>query len=159
MATHSSVLAWRIPGMGEPGGLPSMGLHRVGHDWSDLAAAAAAPMTTVAKLMGKEKPGNWSTTYKWQNRLRLLSEWLGVWLQRLPGRRKWLTASWSVGDAVWWWERAQDGVRRWHALGHTSVSSGETSTFSNPVVSSHVNWKIQYLPPQRRSLWRLNVKL
>ena len=40
MATHSSVLAWRIPGTGEPGGLPSMGSHRVGHDWSDLAAAA-----------------------------------------------------------------------------------------------------------------------
>ena len=32
MATHSSVLAWRIPGIGEPGGLPSMGSHRVGHD-------------------------------------------------------------------------------------------------------------------------------
>ena len=42
MATHSSVLALRIPGMGEPGGLPSMGSHRVGHDWSDLTAAAAA---------------------------------------------------------------------------------------------------------------------
>ena len=41
MATHSSVLTWRIPGTGEPGGLPSMGSHRVGHDWSDLAAAAA----------------------------------------------------------------------------------------------------------------------
>ena len=41
MATHSSVLSWRIPGTGEPGGLPSMGWHRVGHDWSDLAAAAA----------------------------------------------------------------------------------------------------------------------
>ena len=40
MTTHSSVLAWRIPGMGEPGGLPSMGLHRVRHDWSNLAAAA-----------------------------------------------------------------------------------------------------------------------
>ena len=40
MAAHSSVLAWRIPGTGEPGGLPSMGSHRVGHDWSDLAAAA-----------------------------------------------------------------------------------------------------------------------
>ena len=40
IATHSSVLAWRIPGTGEPGGLPSMGSHRVGHDWSDLAAAA-----------------------------------------------------------------------------------------------------------------------
>ena len=42
MATHSSILAWRIPGMEEPGGLPSMGSHRVGHDRSDLAAAAAA---------------------------------------------------------------------------------------------------------------------
>ena len=41
MATHSSVLTWRIPGTREPGGLPSMGSHRVGHDWSDLAAAAA----------------------------------------------------------------------------------------------------------------------
>ena len=40
MATHSSVIGWRIPGTGEPGGLSSMGLHRVGHDWSDLAAAA-----------------------------------------------------------------------------------------------------------------------
>ena len=42
MATHSITLAWRIPGMGEPGGLPSVGSHRVGHDSSDLAAAAAA---------------------------------------------------------------------------------------------------------------------
>ena len=41
MATHSRTLAWRMPGMGEPGGLPSMGSHRVRHDWSDLAAAAA----------------------------------------------------------------------------------------------------------------------
>ena len=49
MATHSSVLAWRIPGTGEPGGLPSMGSHRVGHDWSDLA---------VAKTIG---------TYHWLN--------------------------------------------------------------------------------------------
>ena len=52
MATHSSVLAWRIPGMGEPGGLPSMGWHRVRHDWSDLAAAAA---TEVLLGVG---PGN-----------------------------------------------------------------------------------------------------
>ena len=48
MASHSSVLAWRIPGMREPGGLPSMGLHRVGHDWSDLAAAAA--QTAVSSI-------------------------------------------------------------------------------------------------------------
>ena len=51
MATHSSVLAWRIPGMGEPGGLPSMGSHRVGHDWSDLAAAA----------VHRKSVGSWST--------------------------------------------------------------------------------------------------
>ena len=38
MATHASVLAWRIPGMGEPGGLPFLGSHRVEHDWNDLAA-------------------------------------------------------------------------------------------------------------------------
>ena len=44
MATHSSILAWRIPGKEEPGGLLSMGSHGVGHDWSYLAAAAAACM-------------------------------------------------------------------------------------------------------------------
>ena len=42
MATHSSVLAWRILWMEEPGGLLSVGSHRVGHDGSDSAAAAAA---------------------------------------------------------------------------------------------------------------------
>ena len=42
MATHSTVLAWRIPGTRDPNGLLSMGSHRVGHDWSDLAAVAAA---------------------------------------------------------------------------------------------------------------------
>ena len=45
MAVHSSVLAWRIPGTGEPGGLPSVGSHRVGHDWSKLAAAAAGMLS------------------------------------------------------------------------------------------------------------------
>ena len=45
-STHSSVLAWRIPGTREPGGLPSMGSHRVRHDWSDLAAAASTSFTT-----------------------------------------------------------------------------------------------------------------
>jgi len=49
MAPHSSVLAWRIPGMGEPGGLPSMGSQRDGHlSRSDLAAAVAA--TTIYKI-------------------------------------------------------------------------------------------------------------
>ena len=47
MATHSTVLAWRIPGTAEPGGLLSMGSHRVGHDWGDLAAAMWADDTTL----------------------------------------------------------------------------------------------------------------
>ena len=50
MAIHSSVLAWRIPGMGEPDGLPSMGSHRVGYDWSDLAAEAAAGVSEIVFL-------------------------------------------------------------------------------------------------------------
>ena len=50
MATHSSVLAWRIPGTGEPGGLSSLGSHRVRHDWSNLAAAAA--VNDFSKVVG-----------------------------------------------------------------------------------------------------------
>ena len=49
-ATHSSVLAWRIPRTGEPSGLPSMGSHRVGHDWNDLAAAAAGPFQKISPI-------------------------------------------------------------------------------------------------------------
>ena len=55
MATHSSVLAWRIPGTGKPGGLLSMGSHRVGHDWSDLAANI---MGFPDSLVGKKSACN-----------------------------------------------------------------------------------------------------
>ena len=51
MATHSSVLAWRIPGTGQPGGLPSMGSHWVRHNWSDLAAAARKYSTILLLLL------------------------------------------------------------------------------------------------------------
>ena len=51
MATHSSVLAWRIPGTGETGGLPSMGSHRVRHNRSNLAAAAAAVFNSEVKIL------------------------------------------------------------------------------------------------------------
>ena len=53
MATHSSVLAWRIPGTGEPGGLPSMGSHGVRHDWSDLAAVAAAICINICEYVNE----------------------------------------------------------------------------------------------------------
>ena len=60
MATHSSVFAWRIPGMGKPGGLRSMGSHRVGHDWSDLAIAIVGytPGASQVALMVKNLPAN-----------------------------------------------------------------------------------------------------
>ena len=53
METHSSILAWRIPWREEPGGLPSIGLHRVGHDRRDLAAAAAAVINQVLTTLGQ----------------------------------------------------------------------------------------------------------
>ena len=51
MATHSSILAWRIPGTEEPSGLPSMGSHRVRHDWSDLAAAEETARYQEASIL------------------------------------------------------------------------------------------------------------
>ena len=83
MATHSSVLAWRIPGTGEPGGLQSMGLHRVGHDWSDLAAAAAAKMSpdflsgSIFQSTGLKKAK--------QNTVLSLTEESEIWIMRDGG--------------------------------------------------------------------------
>ena len=59
MATHSSVLAWRIPGTGGPGGLQSMGSHRVGHDWSDLAAAAETWVELGSLRKNRGRNGCW----------------------------------------------------------------------------------------------------
>ena len=70
MATHSSVLAWRIPGTGEPGGLLSLGSHRVGHDWSDLAAAG---------FPGGKEPACQCKRHK---RLRV-----NPWVRKIPWRR------------------------------------------------------------------------
>ena len=71
MATYSSVLAWRIPGTEEPGGLRSVGSHRVGHDWSNLAAAAAAGWSK----RGENKPRRGSK----KTRSRLIK---GIFLKR-----------------------------------------------------------------------------
>ena len=73
MATHSSVLAWRIPGMGEPGGLPSMGSHRVGHDWSDLAAAAGEIKGTSWSLISA------TNTFRQHSLNSLLPSICSVW--------------------------------------------------------------------------------
>ena len=98
MATHSSVLAWRIPGMAEPGGLLSMGSHRVGHDWSDLAAAAELPITSfkvvflqlesawrLLSLIGKVGASihcHYVNIHSRQLTLRVQACWLARWIQQ-----------------------------------------------------------------------------
>ena len=112
MATHSSVLAWRIPGTGEPGGLPSMGSHRVRHDWSNLAAAAvrtekamAPHSSTLAwKIPWTEEPGR---------------------LQSMGSRRvghDWVTSLSRIGEGngnplqCYFLENLRDGVAWWATI-------------------------------------------
>ena len=76
MVTHTSFLAWRIPGTGEPGGLPSMGSHRVGHDWSDLAAVAAQ----VYK--GNDLCWNWRCDFSWVTGVQ-------AWQSAMSPRARW----------------------------------------------------------------------
>ena len=84
MATHSSVLAWRIPGTGEPGGQPSMGLHRVGHDWSDLAAAAAAAVYKCRLLWWRSSEESACQCKRCR---------FSLWVGKMPWRRKWQPTS------------------------------------------------------------------
>ena len=74
MATHSSVLGWRIPGTGEPCGLPSMGSHRVEHDWSDLAAVATACLHEAGGtwLLGWRR---WMWLQNWQRSFGVGTIW------------------------------------------------------------------------------------
>ena len=76
MATHCSVLAWRIPGTGEPGELPSTESHRVGHDWSDLAAATAALQEIV-----KDREAWHAAVHRVSKRWTRISDWTTDYLQ------------------------------------------------------------------------------
>ena len=118
MATHSSVLAWRIPGTGEPGGLLSMGSHRVGHDWSDWAVAAEAHILGRILVIGTLKITNCLVI---PDSLTLQEKYVGEWMKSAkisthpvlrPGY-PWLWPSagcfnalillcgWTSGDAEW----------------------------------------------------------
>ena len=104
MATHSSVLAWRIPGMGEPGGLPSMGSHRVGHNWSDLTAAAAAAIFISQESIESNKV-SYDITYI-QLHVYLVARYIGhdYSLKMLVNfRRKWMIA-WLLNGYPKWLE-------------------------------------------------------
>ena len=108
--THSSVLAWRIPGTEEPGGLPSMGSHGVGHDWSDLACVHALEkeMATHSSVLAWRIPGMggalWAAVHgvsQSRTRLKPLSSssssqcrrhkrhGFNPWVWKIPWRRKW----------------------------------------------------------------------
>ena len=90
MATHSSVLAWRISGTGEPVGLPSMGLHRVGHDWSDLAVAVATQNKHLLSWIWSSEIANEFE----QTSVRGSGESLG---QKLPpGQQRELVGDWEA---------------------------------------------------------------
>ena len=88
MATHSSVVAWRIPGTGELGGLPSMGSHRVGHEWSDLAAAAARSRVTAPlpaePLISTLREITWCSSYLNMDVVRFLGRLDCSYLWRIP---------------------------------------------------------------------------
>ena len=78
MATHSSVLAWRIPGTAEPGGLPYMGSHRVGHDRSDLAVAVVVPSNDPSQSNNEISSG---IVPRPELFYRCLQRWDGKWLR------------------------------------------------------------------------------
>ena len=93
MATHSSVLAWRIPEMGEPGGLPSMGSHRVRHDRSNLAAAAATTFEDFPGGASGEEPSCQRRRYKSR---------YDPWIRKIPQRRIWQpTTVFLPGESPW----------------------------------------------------------
>ena len=87
MATHSSFLAWRISGTEEPGGLPSIGLHRVGQDWSDLAAREQSCVGIGEVCLESQKlhkPLGLTLQYEEKGRVRdgyvaSLSQWTWIW--------------------------------------------------------------------------------
>ena len=103
MATHSSVLAWRIPGTVEPDGLPSMGSHRVGHDWSNLAVAAGGyrsgpwVIRPWSCYLDDLSHLYWSTLLSYD----LVGWWSGLGARTLQGERSRseVTANSSLGES------------------------------------------------------------
>ena len=132
MATHSSVLAWRIPGTAEPDGLPSMGSHRVGHDWSDLAAAAADIHSLIM-----------SSNVKKINTIK--TAWIKCWKQ-------------ITEDLSWRWDLFWYAVIlscqieflctckpfRWLTLEHLALAHHFSSEKAKALHSSTLDWKIPW---------------
>ena len=130
MATHSSVRAWRIPGTVGPGGLLSMGLHRVGYDWSDLAVAVAARQRSLNPgksvwtewknfKVAREKKNSWFViVWAWTPRRQSMQwpyiHWTGIWVY-------W--NSWQLGAGAWRLE-GNPGVRIANEFGELAQGDG-----------------------------------
>ena len=115
MATHSSVLAWRIPGTREPGGLPSMGSYRVGHDWSDLAAAAEQYPASQVALVVKNPHANAGDTRDEGS----IPRW-----GKIPWRRAWQpTPVFLPGESHGWRSQVSYGSQSWTWLKQLSMHS------------------------------------
>ena len=143
MVTHCSVLAWGIPGTGEPGGLPFMGSHRVGHDWSDLAAAAAAARLIKKRTEIKE------TKYVIFKRVDILS------LNNIP---KNINRSMSNFSCSWWGKGGGEGDSLSKLQG-VSVSQGYLLEKAMAPHSSTPAWKIPWTeePGRLQSMRSLRV--
>ena len=145
MATHFSVLAWRIPGMAEPGGLPSMGLHRVGHNWSDLAAAAAATIAIfIQSFIGRTAA---EAPILWPPDVRADSLGKTLILGKIEGKRRrgrqrmrWLNATttqwtWVCANSRRWWRTGKPGVLQsmgWQRVGHNLVAEQQQTFWYSP---------------------------
>ena len=131
MATHPSVLVWRIPGMGEPGGLPSMGSHRVGHDWSDLAAAGG----TVGKELACQCR-------------RCKRHRFDPWVRKFTWSRKWQPISESL-PGEFHGQRSLVGYKVVHDWAHTRTQYylGQSKTDMHPILTLTI----------MNALWRASV--
>ena len=102
MATHCSVLAWRIPGTGEPGGLPSIGSHRVGHDCSDLAAAAGKLFSfrKFSSLSQIERNNIIDIIYMWNLKKKMAQR--NLFTKQSYRCRK---------QSYWYWRESEGGIK------------------------------------------------
>ena len=150
MATLSSILAWRIPGMGEPGGLPSMGSHRVGHHWNDLAAAAAAAPIKEKKCIRLLDKGHFIQVYCSRKEgldltpLKLRASLVAQRLKRLPGMPDtWVGRSPGEGNGnplqYSCLENPMDR-RAWQATVH-GVAKSRTRLSNFTLLHFHWNWR------------------
>ena len=161
MATHSSVLAWRILWTEEPGGLLSIGSHRVGHDWSDLACmhALEKEMATHSSILawripGMEEPGglpsmgsprvghNWSDLAA-SGTFGVVVVEKGGWRRRWKGRK----LSWQLQGLLWWAVHFCEHYKYSHVYTYYFIKEELCfqDVYSLTATKSHVNKEITIL--------------